>query len=66
VLGVIGRDSGQVRLCVAADTKARTLEEHVHAFTWPDCHAYTDEYDSYNGITRTRSCVAHERQGVGA
>lgn len=59
VLGVIGRDSGQVRLRVVEDTKAPTLEDHVHAFTLPECHVYTDEYDSYNGIERTRSCVAH-------
>ena len=59
VLGVIGRESGQVRLRVVKDTKALTLEEHFHAFTWPDCHVYTDEYDSYNGIARSRSCVAH-------
>jgi len=59
VLGVIGRSSGQVRLRVAQDTKAETLEEHVHCFTLPDCHVYTDEYDSYNGIQRKRSKVAH-------
>ena len=59
VLGVIGRESGEVRLRVAADTKAITLEEHVHSFTLPDCHVYTDEYDSYNGIERSRSTVAH-------
>lgn len=59
VLGVIGRQSGEVRLRVVMDTKAATLEEHVHAFTLPDCHLYTDEYDSYNGIQRIRSAVAH-------
>ena len=59
VLGVIGRQSGQVRLRVAMDTKAATLEAHVHQFTWPDCHIYTDEYASYNGIARTRSTVSH-------
>ena len=59
VLGVIGRESGQVRLRVVMDTKATTLEEHVHHFTRPDCHIYTDEYDSYNGIERSRSAVAH-------
>ena len=59
VLGVIGRESGEVRLRVVADTKAITLEELVHSFTLPDCHVYTDEYDSYNGIERTHSAVAH-------
>jgi transposase len=59
VLGVVGRESGQVRLRVALDTKGPTLEDHVHRFTLPSCHIYTDEYDSYNGIERPRSKVAH-------
>ena len=59
VLGVIGRQSSEVRLRVVADTKASTLKKHVHCFTLPDCHVYTDEYDSYNGIERARSAVAH-------
>ena len=42
VLCVIGRESGQVRLHVAMDTQAATLEEHVHSFTRPDCHVYMD------------------------
>jgi len=58
-VGVIGRESGEVRLRVVLNTKASTLKEHVHAFTLPCCHVYTDEYDSYNGIERTRSTVAH-------
>ena len=33
VLGVVGRESGQVRLRVVMDTKATTLEKHVHPFT---------------------------------
>ena len=59
MLGVIGRQSGEVRLRVVMDTKASTLEEHVHSFTLPYCHVYTDEYNSYNGIERIRSTVAH-------
>lgn len=52
-------ESGQVRLRVVMDTKATTLEKHVHQFTLSDCHVYTDEYDSYNGIERERFTVAH-------
>jgi len=59
VLGVIGRQSGEVRLRVVLDRKAITLEEQVHAFTLPDCHIYTAEYDRYHGIERSRSSVAH-------
>jgi len=59
VLGVVGRESGQMRLRVVMDTKAIPLEKHVHQFTLSDGHVYTDEYDSYNGIERTRSSVQH-------
>lgn len=59
VLGIVGRKSGQVRLRVVLNTQGPTLEEHVHRFTLPGCHMYTDEYDSYNGIKRQRSTVAH-------
>ena len=46
VLGVIGRQSGEVRLRVVVDTKASTLEEHVHAFTLP---THTDAAASETG-----------------
>ncbi len=59
VLGTIGRLSGQVRLQVVHNTQARTLIRHVHRFTLPDCHVFTDEFDSYNGIQRQHSTVAH-------
>jgi transposase len=62
VLGVVGRTSGQVRLRVVLDTKGPTLKDHVHRFTLPGCHIYTDEYDSYNGIERLRSKVAHGKK----
>ncbi len=59
ILGTIGRQSGQARLQVAKDTTGQTLRAHVHQFTQPGPHVYTDEYDSYNGIRRTRSTVTH-------
>ncbi len=59
MLGSVGRDSGQVRLRVVSDTQAQTWEAHVHQFTGEGSHLYTDEYDSYNLVARTRSTVAH-------
>jgi transposase len=59
VLGTIGRQSGQVRLRVAKDTTGQTVCAHVHQFTQSDAHVFTDEYDSYNRIQRTRSTVTH-------
>jgi transposase len=48
-----------VRLRVVKDTKGQTLCEHVHQFTRKGTHVYTDEYDSYNALERTRSTVNH-------
>jgi transposase len=59
IVGTIGRETGQVRLRVTTDTTGRTLQAHVHHFTREGTHVFTDEYDSYNGIERVRSTVAH-------
>ena len=59
VLGVFGRETGQVRLRVALDTKASTLCPFVERFTQPDALVYTDEYDSYNPLQRQRITVCH-------
>jgi transposase len=61
VLGTVGRQTGQVRLRVSQDTQQRTVREHVEQFTAEGTHIYTDEYDSYNTIQRTRSMVCHSR-----
>jgi transposase-like protein len=59
VLGTVGRQSGQVRLRVVKDTTCHTLSDHVHRFTLAAAHVYTDEYDSYNRIARSRTTVTH-------
>lgn len=59
VLGTIGRDSGQVRLRVVNDTQQTTLRMHVEQFTREGTYIYTDEYDSYNTVDRSRSTVTH-------
>ena len=59
ILGVVGRDTGEVRLRVVLDTKSVTLCSHVQRFTRAGTHLYTDEYDSYNALTRPRSTVCH-------
>lgn len=62
VLGTVGRETGLIRLRVVKDTTMVTLTEHVHHFTRQDAHIYTDEYDSYNRIDRSRSSVCHGRK----
>ena len=59
VLGVIGRESGQVRLRVVRDTQTRTLCSFVEQFTHPETLVYTDAYQSYNALRRIRETVCH-------
>lgn len=59
VLGVVGRDTGQVRLRVVPDTTGDTLCDHVHRFTRARAHVYTDELDSYNHLHRRHATVCH-------
>lgn len=61
VVGTIGRTTGHVRLRVTQDTKQITLRAHVEQFTGEGTHIYTDEYNSYNTIQRTRSTVCHSQ-----
>jgi transposase len=58
-VGTIGRETGQVRLRVTTDTTGRTLRAQVHHLTQEGTHVFTDADDSYNGIERVRSTVAH-------
>jgi transposase-like protein len=48
-----------VRLRVVHNTQAKTLVRHVHRFTLPNCHVFTDEFESYQAIQRQHSTVAH-------
>jgi len=59
VLGVIGRETGAIRLRVVQDTKSLTLCSFVEQFTHPDTLVYTDEYHSYNALKRIRETVCH-------
>lgn len=59
VLGVIGRETGAIRLRVVQDTKSLTLCAFVEQFTQPDTLVYTDEYQSYNALKRVRATVCH-------
>jgi transposase len=59
VLGVLGRETGQLRLRVVRDTKARTLCPLVEHFTQVEALVYTDEYDSYNPLQRQHITVCH-------
>ena len=59
VLGVIGRESGHLRLQVVSDTQSQTLCSFVEQFTQATALVYTDEYQSYNALRRIRETVCH-------
>lgn len=62
ILGVVGRQSGQVRLRVIHHTDGKTLAHWVSRFTVPDSQLYTDEWSGYNGVPRRRQTVCHSRR----
>lgn len=59
VLGVIGRETGMIRLRVVQNTTSLTLCSFVEQFTQPDTLVYTDEYRSYDALQRIRQTVCH-------
>lgn len=59
VLGVIGRETGLVRLRVVKNTQSLTLCSLVEQFTHVDTLVYTDEYQSYDALKRIRETVCH-------
>lgn len=59
---MVGRESGQVRLTVAAHTDGATLREVVGSGTRPGAMVYTDEWGGYSGLAargRGHSTVCH-------
>ena len=65
ILGIWGRDSGQVRFFVCDNTTQNTLVPLVVAHTLPGSTLYTDECNAYNPISttgRTHSTVCHSRR----
>jgi transposase-like protein len=59
IVGSVGRQSGQCRLRVCEHSDGKTLQAHVHGFTVAGSQCYTDEWQGYNGIERSRSTVCH-------
>ncbi len=59
VLGVIGRETGHLRLRVVGNTQTLTLCSFVEHFTQPDALVYSDDYASYNALKRVRETVCH-------
>ena len=61
IVGTVGRETGQVRLRVTADTQGKTLRGQVQQFTHEQALVNTDEYQSYNHLQRPHDTVCHSR-----
>jgi transposase-like protein len=61
VLATVGRETGQVRLRVVADTTGVILRDHAEHFTQGEAILNTDEYQSYNRVARQHDTVCHGR-----
>ena len=62
VCGVVGRDSGRVRLTVAEHSDGATLQQVVRRASWPKVTVNTDEWQGYNGLRamgRGHATVCH-------
>ena len=62
VCGVVGRESGQLRLTVTERSDGATLERVARRASWPMVRFHTDEWQGYNGLPgmgRYRSTVCH-------
>jgi transposase len=62
VCGVVGRESGRLRLAVVKSSDGKTLNYVVMKATWPMTTVNTDEWGGYNGLPamgRTRPTVCH-------
>jgi transposase len=65
ILGVVGRESGQIRLTVCDNTQQATVQPHVENTTEPNATVYTDECSAYNHIGetgRSHAAVSHSQK----
>ena len=65
ILGVVGRESGQIRLVVCDNTQRATIQPQVEDSTQKDVTLYTDECSAYNRIAetgRSHAAVCHSQK----
>ncbi len=62
VLGLVGRESRQLRLEVCLDTKQATIQPEVEAATDTQATLYSDECSAYTGIDRLHRTVCHSKR----
>ena len=59
VLGVVGRDSGQIRITVCDSVKQTTIQPKVEHFTNADARVNTDECHAYVHLNETGRCHSY-------
>jgi len=62
--GVVGRESGQIRLTVCDNTQQKTIQPKVEKATRPTSAVFTDESNAYNHVGetgRSHSTVCHSQ-----
>lgn len=62
VVGIVGRQSGQIRLFVLDNTQRRTIQPKIEQMTPQACTINTDEYNIYSQLPdtgRTHHTVSH-------
>jgi transposase len=65
VAGLVGRETGQIRLKVCDDTKQATIQPQVESKTEPTTTLYTDESNAYNLVAasgRGHGTVCHSQR----
>jgi len=64
ILGIVGRESGQIRLTVCENTQQATIQPEVECATQDNANVYTDENSAYNHLCETgreHACVCHSK-----
>jgi transposase len=65
ILGVVGRESGQIRLMVCTNTQRTTIQPQVETRTKANATLYTDECSAYSRMSetgRSHSAVCHSQK----
>jgi transposase-like protein len=65
VAGLVGRETGQIRLKVCDDTKQTTIQPQIESKTEPSSTLYTDESNAYNLVAATgrgHGTVSHSKR----
>lgn len=65
ILGIVGRQSGQIRLTICDNTQQATIQPEVEAKTDSAAALYTDESSAYTRITETgrqHAAVCHSQR----